>query len=125
MLANYPLVLNNIELLIPNPYKESWNAIEDTKQSAAGTDVYTSIRVRKLSISVSYKVTSDWLKTLAELNTLSRTESLTLQRYDPILEDYSEHQVKMKNFSYQVDRKSWDLSVTNGIYKVSFTLEEI
>lgn len=125
MLKNYPLKLNDIDLLIPDPYKESWNAIEDVKQSAAGTDIYTSVRSRKLTISLSYKVTSAWLKTLAQLNMTSRTESLTLQRYDPIQETYSTHQVKMKNFSYQVDRKSWDLSITDGIYKVSFVLEEI
>lgn len=124
-LKDYPLVLDNINLLIPNPYKETWNAVEDIKQSAGGTDIYTNTRARKLSISVSYKVTSDWLKTLATLNNTSRTQSLTLKRYDPIQEGYTEHQVKMKNFSYQVDRKSWDLNTTFGIYKVSFTLEEI
>ena len=125
MLSEYPLVLNNIELLIPNPYTETWNAIEETKQSAAGTDIYTNVRDRKLSISVTYKVTSDWLKTLADLNMTSRTSSLTLKRYDPILEAYSEHNVKMKNFKYQTVRKAYDLAITNGIYKVSFTLEEI
>ena len=124
-LKDYPLVLNNINLLIPNPYKETWNAVEDTKQSAGGTDIYTNTRARKLSISVSYKVTSDWLKTLATLNNTSRTQSLTLKRYDPIQEGYTEHQVKMKNFSYQVDRKSWDITASFGLYKVSFTLEEI
>lgn len=125
MLKDYPLVLENIELLIPNPYKEAWNAVEDTKQSAAGTDIYTSIRDRKLSISLSYKVTSTWLKKLAQLHMLSRTQSLTLKRYDPIIEGYSEHQVKMKSFSYQSVRKAYDLSITNGIYNVSFTLEEV
>lgn len=124
-LKDYPLVLNNIELLIPNPYKESWNAVEDIKQSAGGTDIYTNTRARKLTISLSYKVTSTWLKTLAELNILSRTQSLTLRRYDPIAEDYTEHQVKMKGFNYQVNRKSWDLNTTLGVYNVSFTLEEI
>ncbi len=125
MLNEYPLVLNGIELLIPNPYKESWNAIEEVKQTAAGTDVYTTVRERKLSISLSYKVTSTWLKKLAQLNQLSRTQSLVLRRYDPIDEDYSEHNVKMTGFTYQVDRKSWDVAITNGLYKVSFNLEEI
>ncbi len=125
MLKDYPLVLNNIELLIPNPYKEAWNAVEETRESAAGTDIYTTVRDRKLTISVSYKVTSTWLKTLAELNMLSRTQSLVLKRYDPILEAYSEHNVKMKSFNYQAERKAYDLAITNGIYKVSFTLEEI
>ena len=124
-LKDYPLVLDNINLLIPNPYKETWNAVEDIKQSAGGTDIYTNTRARKLSISASYKVTSDWLKTLATLNNTSRTQSLTLKRYDPIQEGYTEHQVKMKNFSYQVDRKSWDITASFGLYKVSFTLEEI
>lgn len=124
-LKDYPLVLDNINLLIPNPYKETWNAVEDIKQSAGGTDIYTNTRARKLSISVSYKVTSDWLKTLATLNNKSRTQSLPLKRYDPIQEGYTEHQVKMKNFSYQVDRKSWDITASFGLYKVSFTLEEI
>lgn len=124
-LKDYPLVLDNINLLIPNPYKETWNAVEDIKQSAGGTDIYTNTRARKLSISFSYKVTSDWLKTLATLNNKSRTQSLTLKRYDPIQEGYTEHQVKMKNFSYQVDRKSWDITASFGLYKVSFTLEEI
>lgn len=125
MLKEYPLVLNNIDLLIPNPYKETWNPVEDIRQSAAGTDIYTTVRDRKLSISVSYKVTSTWLKTLAELNMLSRTESLTLKRYDPIIEGYSTHQVKMRGFTYQTVRKAYDLAVTNGIYNVAFTLEEI
>ena len=125
MLKNYPLVLNNIDLLIPASYKETWNAVEDVKQSAAGTDIYTSVRARKLSISVSYKVTSSWLKTLSNLHILSRTQSLVLKRYDPILEAYSEHNVKMKSFNYQAVRKAYDLAITNGIYTVSFTLEEV
>ena len=124
-LKDYPLMLNNTSLLIPNPYKETWNAVEEVKQSAGGTDIYTNVRARKLSISVSYRVSATWLKTLADFNALSRTQSLTLKRYDPIAQAYTEHQVKMKGFNYQVERKSWDLTYSLGVYKVSFTLEEI
>lgn len=124
-LKDYPLTLNNTPLLMPNPYKETWTAVEEVKQSAGGTDIYTSVRSRKLSCSFSYKVTSGWLKTLADFNALSRTQSLTFKRYDPIAETYTEHQVKMKGFNYQLERKSWDLTSTFGLYKVSFTLEEI
>lgn len=125
MLKDYPLMLNNTELLIPASYKETWKPIEEVKQSAAGTDIYTNIRSRKLVVNLDYKVMSAWLKIFADFNMLSRTESLTLKRYDPILDAYSEHSVKMTDFSYQLERKSWDLEVTNGIYKVSFNLEEI
>lgn len=125
MLKDYPLMLNNTELLIPSSYKENWKAVEEVKQSAAGTDIYTSIRSRKLVASLTYKVMNGWLKTFADFNMLSRTESLTFKRYDPILDAYSEHFVKMTGFSYQLNRKSWDLEATNGIYEVSFNLEEI
>lgn len=125
MLKDYPLMLNNTELLIPATYKENWNPIEDVRQSAAGTDIYTNVRDRKLVAVFNYKVTHTWLKTLADFNMLSRTESLTFKRYDPILDAYSEHTVKMTGFTYQLERKSWDLTTTKGVYRVSFNLEEI
>ncbi len=122
MLNEYPLCINNEEILITATMKEDWKKIENVTQSEAGTDMVSVVRNKKLTLTLTFKVMSGWLKKFASY----RDEpSVTVKRYDAVEEGYTTHTMRFTSFNAEPLRKSWDLQITNGVWKLSITLEEI
>lgn len=116
---------NDTEILYPLSWNESYEVIENTGQSEAGTDLVNVVRYGKMSVSCSFRVTSTWLATFKSFRDL---DSFTLSicvgydgNDDPI---YETHTVRMRGFAQDRMPKSEDIGVTVGIWDISFTLEE-
>lgn len=119
--TNYPIYFDQTQILIPATWKESWNVVETVSQSEGGKDIVHKVRGRRLSVTCTFKCTDTWFRKFAQFSEL---DSFTLKRYDPIVPGYKEHLVRIRNFQAAPLRKSWDLTSTNGIWTVGFTIEE-
>lgn len=122
MQKDYPYKFNDTPIFFPISWNEKRNVIENVNQSEAGTDIVTVVRYGKLSISVSCKATSDWVKKFQEF---SEMDSFVLSRYDAVENDYTMHDVRMRNYEAGRVKRSEDIEITNGIWEISFNLEEI
>lgn len=119
--SSYPIKFNTTEIPFPASWSESPETLEKVFQSEAGTDKIIIQRKNKLKVTMNYNC----LDTLANtLGTFSQMDSFTFKRYNPITATYEERTVRMRNYSCAFVKKSEDLSATNGIWKISFTLEE-
>lgn len=116
---NYPK-FNTTEISIPDmSWEETFEVIENTSSSEAGTDIVAVVRYGKLMVSCSYKVTSVWVKIF---ETFRDMPYFTLTRYNQKTETYDERRVRMRGYRASKVRHSESLSVTQGIWKVSFKL---
>jgi len=99
----------------------SRNDIENESQTEGGKTFVEVIREDVFTMKVSTTCLSSMLQTYM---TFKRKDSFVLTIYDPYTDANMTRTVRMKNFSYKRLEKSEYLSVTKGIYKVSFNLEE-
>lgn len=121
MLTSYPILLNNVTLPFPSGWDESYDVIETVNQTEAGTDSIEVQRYDKLSVSVSTTCLSDLAETLAGLKDV---DVIVLKYYDLKTKAYKERNVRMRNFTAKLSKSSHTLSVTNGVWDISFKLEE-
>ena len=121
-LADYPYCFDEIQLDFPLTWQETVRTVETVQQTEAGTDIIILTRADKLSVSVTARVSSP---KLAIFDTYSKKQSFNLYRYDVNTGLYDTRVVRMRNYSRSLKRHSQDLTVTKGVWDVSFTLEEI
>ena len=119
----YPIILNGVEY----KYFKTWNITRNdyvqTHETEAGTqeDVVT----RKGRRSIAGTVTC--LQPLvAQLVALANLDEFEAKIYDPLTNGYDTIDVRIGagSMSYALKEKSADLAAVNGVWTVSFTLEE-
>lgn len=121
--TNYPIVLNNVEY----QYFKTWNtSLKDTittHETESGKQEDVIMRKGRRSISVTVKCLQPLLAGLLGLKELDEFEA---QIYDPATDDYDTMDVRIGagSMSYSLVEKSANLEAVNGVWQVSFTLEE-
>lgn len=100
---------------------ENSEKLKNMFTTEAGTEIDLIVRAEKLSVSASYKCTDNWLQTFMSFRDL---DSFTLTRYNPRTKLTETKTVRMTDFNYGLVRHSDELSVTNGVWEISFNLEE-
>lgn len=100
---------------------ENSEKLKNTFTTEAGTEIDLIVRAEKLSVSASYKCTDNWLQIFMQYRDMN---SFNLSRYNPRTKTNENKTVRMTDFNYSLVRHSDELSVTNGIWEVSFNLEE-
>jgi hypothetical protein len=96
--------------------------IAKTFRSEGGHDIKQSFRKDKWSISVKTKLADDeWV---AFFYGLSLGDGFVYQQYSPLLHGYTSRNVRMENFKFKQVKDSEVLTAVNGVWEVSFTLEE-
>ena len=121
MLNDYPVKINNVELFPANKWDEDSEVIEDVQTSEAGTDITTVTRYDKLTVSAEYRCRSQWL---GKFKAWSKADTLTVQIYDPVTDKYLSRTMRMRNFKSSLIEFSEKVKDTQGVWNVSFTLEE-
>ena len=121
MLKNYPLKINGIKIITAESWREERDVVENIYQTEAGTDQVSVTRRDKMTVSASYRCSSRWLKNFLEL---SKTDPLSVEMYDAEAEGYKTRIMRMRNFRSDLAKQSERLERTEGIWDVSFTLEE-
>ena len=128
--ASYPTLFNTTQILSPSTWQETSKVVESVAQSEAGTDIVDVVRYDKLTVQASYNIAetisngvgNGWAKTF---KTFSKMTSFTLKRYDALVGGYEERTVRMRDYKAQLRPKSDKLSAVNGVWEISFSLEEI
>lgn len=110
MLRLYPTYFNDIQILFPVSWNESSNVVENVSTSEAGTDMVSVTRYDKLSVSASYKCTSGWVKMF---KTFALLPYITVRMYDIMEEDYVERDMRLRNFTNKLVKKSEDIGGNN------------
>lgn len=118
---NYPMMFNDSVIPFPTSYSETLDAIDSVKQTEAGTDIVTVVRYGKLKASMSFTCLQPILQTLSAF---SHEDSFVFKRYDPTSDAYEEKTVRMRNFNYSMKKGSENLTEVDGVWSVSFELEE-
>ena len=123
ILKNYPIKINNTAIPFSGTMSEKSDIIENVNQSEAGTDIRQVARVDKLSVGITYTMLSSFLPTLEGWR--DSLTALTVKIYDFQTAAYKERSMVMRNYKKDLKDKSQDLTVTTGIWTVSFDLIEI
>jgi len=122
ILSDYPIQINNTSIPFSGSMEEKYDTIETVNTSEAGTDVVQVSRLGKLTLSISYKILSNWLKTFEDWafdNTWK-----TVKIYDFSTSAYKERTMRMRNYKKKLVKNSEGLAATTGIWEVSFDLIE-
>lgn len=121
--TNYPTIINGVTY---QPFKKwdiSYNDTVTVHETEAGTQEDVIIRKGRRSIAVSTTCLSSLATVLAGLNDLS---SFTVQFYDIKTAGYVTLTMRVAPNSMAINLKEGTArnASTNGVYTVSFTLEE-
>lgn len=123
ILKNFPIKINDTAIPFSGSMSEKYDTIENVNTSEAGTDVVQLTRVGKLTTSISYTMLSDFIPTLEGWR--DSMTALSVKIFDFNTGGYKEHNMRMRNYKKDIVKHSQDLTVTTGIWKVSFDLIEI
>lgn len=120
---NYPIVLDNVEYQYFKVWNTTRNDYVTIHETEAGTQEDVVTRKGRLSISVSVTCLQPLLASLLSLADMDEFEA---KIYNPATDDYDTIDVRIGagSMSYNLKTGSADLSAVNGVYEVSFTLEE-
>ena len=117
----YPMMFNDTVIPFPSSYSEQSKTIENVRQTEAGTDIVNIARYGKLHVSMSFKYLQPTLQSLAVFET---EDSFVFKRYNPKNGTYEERTVRMRDFNCSLVKGSEDLTEVDGVWQVSFNLEE-
>lgn len=121
--TNYPIILNGVSY----KYFKTWNIKRNdyvsTHETEAGTQEDVVSRKGRRSISVSVTCLQPLLASLVALADMDEFEA---RIYDVLANDYDTMDVRIGSgsMSYSLKQGSADLEAVNGVWVVSFTLEE-
>jgi hypothetical protein len=121
MLNDYPIYFDEIKLFTPESWEESYAVVESTNQTEAGTDQVIVTRYDKLSVSASFQCSSRWAATFAAFRD---KDSIAVKLYDLKTQDYKTRTMRIRNFKTAPEKNSEKTKGTNGLYTVSFDLQE-
>lgn len=123
MLKSYPVKINEVSIPFPDSWSESPKKITNSFETEDGHRKVLVVRTERLTASVSYTVSSRWLSWFKYWRRLS---SLTVQIYDVTSGAYSTKTMDIvpDSFKYDLVRHSEGIANTEGLWKLSFDLEE-
>lgn len=121
MLKDYPIYFDDTEVMEWSDWEEQSEVVENTYQTEAGTDQLQVVRYDKLKVSTSYRCHSEWLQKFAAF---AKQDSIAVKMYDAELMNYTTRTMRIRNFKKSPIEFSGKVADTNGVWNVSFVLEE-
>lgn len=120
---NYPIVLNDVEYEYFKTWSTTRNDSVTVHETEGGTQEDVVVRKGRKSISVTVTCLQPLLAGLIALADMDEFEA---EIYDPAVDDYATMNVRIgpNTMSYALKQGSADLNAVNGVYEVSFVLEE-
>lgn len=123
MLSSYPIKINNTAIPFPDSWEENPEKLSNEFETEDGGRIKIVRRTSRLSVNASFTVTSRWLKKFQQWR---NANTLSVQMYDPSNNGYQAHTMDIADdsFTYDLIPNSKRVKNTNGLYHLSFTLEE-
>lgn len=121
MLIDYPVKFSGEEIPEPEEWSEESAVIENVNQTEAGTDQVSVTRYDKLSVSCSFQCSHRWA---SKFKAYSKKDSISVQMYDIELNGYKTRTMRIRSFKADPVKNSQRTPNTNGLWEISFNLEE-
>lgn len=123
MLTSYPIKINSVAIPFPETWSEKPQKVSHEFSMENGHRKKTEVRNNLLSISASFKVSSRWLK---KFEIWRDMYTLTVSIYDAETGAYKDHTMEITDdsFSYNLVKDSKRMANTEGLWALSFELEE-
>ena len=120
---NYPIILNGTSYKYFKTWGTSLKDTITTHETESGKQEDVIMRKGRRSISVSVTCLQPLL---ASLLALQNIDEFVARIYNPAIDDYDTMDVRIasNSMSYNLVEKSADLTAVNGVWEVSFNLEE-
>ena len=118
---DYPIYFGDTKIFWPSKWEESYEVVEKTNQTEAGTDQIIVTRYDKLSVSASFNCSATWAAKFAQFRD---TDSISVKMYDLKTKAYKTRVMRIRNFKSGRAENSEKLTDSNGLYEVSFDLQE-
>ena len=120
---NYPIILNGVSYQYFKTWNIKRNDYVNTHETEAGTQEDVIIRKGRRTIGVTVTCLQPLL---AQLVGLADLDEFVARIYDVLTNDYVTMNVRIGagSMSYSLKEKSADLETVNGVWQVSFTIEE-
>ena len=123
MLKTYPFKFNNVSIPFPNSVDFSNEVLENVNETEAGTDIVQIRRMKKTTISMSFRLMDSYLAFFEGYAYSSST--ITVSIFDATTQAYITKTMRMRNFKYSLVEKSELVNDINGMYDISFDLIEM
>lgn len=121
MLSQYPILFDGTAIPWPETWEEAADPVERVSQTEAGTDQIILVRPAKWTISASFQCSSLWAR---RFRSYALQDSVVLRVYDPVSGGYAERAVRIRGFASRLVRQSHKTAGTDGLYEISFDMEE-
>ena len=121
MLIDYPVYFDETIIITPDKWDEERTVLENAFQSEAGTDIISVTRYGKLKVSASFSCSDRWAAIFTEF---SEQDSILVKLFDVRKKGYAIHLMRIRNYHQSIVPGSERTEGTNGLYSVSFDLEE-
>ena len=121
-LGEFPTYMNGTELTFFPEVENTPNVIESVNESEGGQDIVQVVRRDKMSAAITLQLADySWVQFFYQLYLL---DSFVFKQYSPLLNDYKERTVRLRDFKYKNKKHSDRLGSVIGVWEVSFTLLE-
>lgn len=121
-LSNFPIKLNNNAIPFPNSYTEGNTVVETVNQTEAGTDICQIERIKKLTLSMSFRLMGSWASFFEGIAYDTSTVSVSI--YDNQTSAYDSKTMRMRNYSKKLVEHSEKVNC-DGMWDISFDLVEM
>ena len=121
LLIDYPVKFGDEEIPEPEEWSEESSVVENVNQTEAGTDQISVIRYDKLSVSCSFQCSHRWA---GKFKAYSKKDSISVRMYDIELAGYKTRTMRIRSFKADPVKNSQRTPNTNGLWEISFHLEE-
>ena len=121
MLKDYPILFDGDSVCAPTSWEEASAVVENVNETEAGTDQIIVTRYDRLSVSATFQCTSEWA---GKLKKSSKQDSVAVSLYDIESHDYVVRSMRLRGFKAKRVEHSERTARTDGLWTVSFTLEE-
>lgn len=113
-----PVKFDDVAIPFMSTWSETYDPVEFTEQTEAGTDVIVIIRGSKLRVDCGGRYLSSDVKLLEKFRPEEK------RKFTLTLSDGTTHEVRMRGYSKSRVQKSETIADTSGIWDVSFSLIE-
>ena len=121
MLKDYPIRFDGEALFTPASWEEESSVVENVNETEAGTDQIIVTRYDKLTVTASFQCTSTWA---GKFKAYSKRDSITVSLYDIETHAYKDRAMRLRSFKAVPADHSEGIRGTDGLWTVSFSLEE-
>ena len=121
MLKDFPIRFDGEAIFTPASWEEESTVVENVNETEAGTDQIIVTRYDKLSVSASFQCSSTWA---GKFKAYSKQNEVTVSLYDIETHAYKNRCMRLRSFKAVPAEHSERTRGTDGLWTVSFTLEE-